>query len=47
MEGVVLLRRTVRGQEVNSKAVPVHAMQAYGESTSMVPLILNVGIRWR
>jgi hypothetical protein len=31
---------------LKSKAVPVHAMEAYGGSKGMVPLILAVGITW-
>lgn len=45
MEGVVQLRRKVRGQAVKNKAVSVHTLQAYGKSTSTVLLILNLGIQ--
>ena len=29
------------------KFVPVHTMKAYRESRGIVPLILNLGLRWR
>jgi hypothetical protein len=29
------------------KAVPLHAMKAYGGNRGVVPLILNLGSSWR
>ena len=32
---------------VNSEVVPVHTMKAYSRSKGIVPLILNLGTRWK
>ena len=36
-----------RGRTRRKKVVPVHAMKAYREKGSVVPLILIFGPRWR
>lgn len=40
-------RRECRVNGKNGKAVPVHAIEAYGKSVGIAPLVLGYGTGWR